>query len=460
MTEKNLISMDDLLVDSPILKFPKPGSIVEGTVITIRKNRVLVDLDGVSTGVIAGREAVDSTGTVQTLNPGDDVSAFVLEPENDEGLIVLSLRRASQHRTWQRFVEVHDNKEVVDVKITDANKGGLLVEVDGIKGFLPVSQLAPKHYPRVNGADSAKILQRLQSLIGKTISCRVINVDFDTKKLVLSEKAAFYEQRKQALAKLKIGDVIEGVVSGVVNFGLFVTFNGLEGLVHISEIAWGHVDDPSNFAKLTDKIRVKIIGIDGEKISLSLKKMSDNPWEEISKQLLPGSQVKGKISRINEFGAFVEISDDINGLIHISELNDPRVTNSDDYNLTVGASIHTNIVNVDVNNHRISLSLFKLTEEQLKHAKRSQEAAKAKHNARKAAKTIKVQEEKPKEVVSEKSTSDDNPFGQLKLSKKALDVLKEANIANLKDLLAKTDDELTKIEGLTDATIRKISKLR
>ena len=229
MNDKKLISMDDLLQDSPTLIVPKPGSIVEGSVITIRKNRVLVDLDGVSTGVIAGREAVDSMGTVQTLNAGDEVSAFVLEPENDEGLIVLSLRRASQHRTWKKFVDVHDNKEVVDVKITDANKGGLLVEVDGIKGFLPVSQLAPKHYPRVNGADSAKILQRLQSLIGKTIACRVINVDFDTKKLVLSEKAAFNEQRKTALAKLNVGDIIEGNVSGVVNFGVFVTFNGLEG---------------------------------------------------------------------------------------------------------------------------------------------------------------------------------------------------------------------------------------
>ena len=452
MADKKLISMDDLLVDSPVLKFPKPGSIVEGTVITIRKNRVLVDLDGVSTGVIAGREAVDSSGTVQTLNAGDDVSAFVLEPENDEGLIVLSLRRASQHRTWKRFVEVHDNKEVIEVKITDANKGGLLVEVDGIKGFLPVSQLAPKHYPRVNGADSAKILQRLQSLTGKKISCRVINVDFDTKKLVLSEKAAFYEQRKQALAKLNIGDIIEGVVSGVVNFGLFVTFNGLEGLVHISEIAWGHVDDPSNFAKLGDKIRVKIIGIDGEKISLSLKKMSDNPWEEISKQLLPGSQVKGKITRINEFGAFVEISDDINGLIHVSELNDPRVVDSDDYNLEVGSSITSNIINVDVDNHRISLSLFELTEEQLKQAKQS----------RKSQSKVAQSEKKADKVESNTSEEqiNDAPFGELKLSKKALDVLAEANINNLSELLAKSDDELSKIEGLTDATIRKISKLR
>lgn len=449
MADKNIISMDDLLIDSPILKFPKPGSIVEGKVITIRKNRVLVDLDGVSTGVIAGREAVDSTGTVQNLNAGDEVSAFVLEPENDEGLIVLSLRRASQHRTWKKFVDVHDNKEVIEVKITDANKGGLLVEVDGIKGFLPVSQLAPKHYPRVNGADSAKILQRLQSLTGKKISCRVINVDFDTKKLVLSEKAAFFEQRKQALGKLNIGDIIEGVVSGVVNFGLFVTFNGLEGLVHISEIAWGHVDDPSNFAKLGDKIRVKIIGIDGEKISLSLKKMSDNPWEEISKQLLPGTQVKGKISRINEFGAFVEISDDINGLIHVSELNDPRVTESEDFNLEVGASVTSNIINVDVENHRISLTLFDLTPEQLKQAEKAQEASKKASAAKKEVKT---------EVESTQASNE--AFGELKLSKKAQELVEAAGIHSLQDLLAKSDDELAKIEGLTESTIRKISKLR
>ena len=386
-------------------------------------------------------------GTVQTLNPGDEVSAFVLEPENDEGLIVLSLRRASQHRTWKRFVDVHDNKEVIDVKITDANKGGLLVEVDGIKGFLPVSQLAPKHYPRVNGADSAKILQRLQSLIGKTIACRVINVDFDTKKLVLSEKAAFHEQRKQALAKLNIGDIIEGSVSGVVNFGVFVTFNGLEGLVHISEIAWGHVDDPSNFAKLGDKIRVKIIGIEGEKISLSLKKMSDNPWEEISKQLTPGSSVKGKISRINEFGAFVEISDDINGLIHVSELNDPRVTESDDYNIQVGSSITSKIVNVDVNNHRISLTLFDAPSKEVVAASKNKAVKKS------TPKTVEVVEESKSDVT-------ENPFGDLKLSQKAVEVLTSNGIDSLESLLAKSDDELSKIEGLTDASIRKISKAR
>ncbi len=477
--------MEELLVDSPSLMFPKPGSIVEGNVITIQKNRVLVDLDGVSTGVIAGREIVDSTGTAQTLSSGDEVSAFVLEPENDEGLIVLSLRRASQHRTWKRFVEIHDNKEVVDVKITDANKGGLLVEVDGIKGFLPVSQLAPKHYPRVNGADSAKILQRLQSLTGKTISCRVINVDFDTKKLVLSEKAAFYEQRKQSLAKLNVGDIIEGVVSGVVNFGLFVTFNGLEGLVHISEIAWGHVDDPSNFAKHGDKIRVKIIGIDGEKISLSLKKMSDNPWEEISKQLTPGTDVKGKITRINEFGAFVEISDDINGLIHISELNDPRILESDDYKLEVGSSITSKIVSVDVDNHRISLTLLNLTAEEIKQSKSEAAKKRAEAKAKKASGTedevkevskkdkVEVKEDKAaqtteevkedvetaKEVAVEKTESE-NPFGELKLSKKATEVVTAAGINNLEELLAKSDTELAEIEGLTEATIRKISKLR
>ena len=437
MNDKKLISMEDLLQDSPTLIVPKPGSIVEGSVITIRKNRVLVDLDGVSTGVIAGREAVDSMGTVQTLNAGDEVSAFVLEPENDEGLIVLSLRRASQHRTWKRFVDVHDNKEVVDVKITDANKGGLLVEVDGIKGFLPVSQLAPKHYPRVNGADSAKILQRLQSLIGKTIACRVINVDFDTKKLVLSEKAAFNEQRKTALAKLNVGDIIEGNVSGVVNFGVFVTFNGLEGLVHISEIAWGHVDDPSNFAKLGDKIRVKIIGIDGEKISLSLKKMSDNPWEEIAKQLTPGSDVKGKISRINEFGAFVEISDDINGLIHVSELNDPRVTENDELNIQVGSSITSKIVNVDVDNHRISLTLFDSP---------SKEVVEAASKSTKAKQSTKGVE-----------TKEDSAFGELKLSKKALDSLDAAGIKDLDTLMSKSEDELSKV-GLSDASIRKIFK--
>ena len=440
--EKKLIPMEELIVDSPQIFLPKPGSIVEGNVITVHNNRILVDLGGVSTGVIAGKEAVDSMDTVKSLTEGDEVSAFVLEPENDEGLIVLSLRRASQHKTWKRFVDIHDNKESIHVKVTDANKGGLLVEVDGVKGFLPVSQLAPKHYPRVNGADSAKILGRLNKLVGKEILVRVINVDNDTKKLILSEKAAYNEQRKEALKSVEIGSVVTGEISGVVNFGIFVTFNGLEGLVHISEIAWGHVDSPSNYGKLGDKIDVKVIGIEGDKISLSLKKMIENPWEEIAKAYTPGMEIKGRITRITEYGAFINISDDINGLIHISELNDPRVKDSDDYTLEVGEKINAKILHVDKDNHRIGLTLLD--------AHLNAESAKPAAAKKEEVKT----EEAP--AAKTESTEADASFDSIKLSKTAQKALEKAGYTTLADVQKLSEEELKNISGLTDASIKKI----
>lgn len=434
--------MEELIVDSPQIFLPKPGSIVEGNVITVHNNRILVDLGGVSTGVIAGKEAVDSMDTIKSLAEGDEVSAFVLEPENDEGLIVLSLRRASQHKTWKRFVDIHDNKESIHVKVTDANKGGLLVEVDGVKGFLPVSQLAPKHYPRVNGADSAKILGRLNKLIGKDILVRVINVDNDTKKLILSEKAAYNEQRKEALKTVEVGSVVTGEISGVVNFGIFVTFNGLEGLVHISEIAWGHVDSPSNYGKLGDKIDVKVIGIEGDKISLSLKKMIENPWEEIAKAYTPGMEIKGRITRITEYGAFINISDDINGLIHVSELNDPRVKDSDEYTLEVGEKITAKILHVDKDNHRIGLTLLD--------AHLNSESGKGSSDAPATKKQEKV------EQAENQSTDSESSFDSIKLSKTAQKALEKAGYTSLSDVKKLSEEELKNISGLTDASIKKI----
>lgn len=417
---KNILSMEELLKSdlAPEIVLPEPGTIVDGTVITINKKDVLVDLGGISVGIIAGKEAVDSAGTINDLEEGVEVSAFVLEQENEEGLVVLSLRKASQKRTWNRFIEIHDNKEVIDVKVNDANKGGLLVEVDGIKGFIPVSQLAPLNYPRVNGADSAKILARLKKLIGKTISVRVINIDHATKKLILSEKAAFADNRHKALAKLKIGDVVKGSISGVVNFGIFVTFNGLEGLVHISEIAWGHVDNPGNYGKLGDDIEVKIIGIEGEKISLSLKQMSEDPWTEITKDYKEGQKIKGKITRMTDYGAFVEISKDINGLIHVNEL-ERLPEEKPELKIEKDAVVEATIVNIDAANHRIGLSILGVKPEDL-------------------------------------DKKDTDGLAVLDLSNKALDALSEAGLTSLPEILALDENTLKGIKGLAPTNVKKI----
>ncbi len=416
MANKALISMDELLLSSPDIFIPEPGTVVDGIVITVQKNKILVDLGGVSTGIISGKEAVDSSDTIDSLVTGDVVSAFVLEPENDEGLIVLSLRKASQQKTWKRFLDYYSNKEVIKVKITEANKGGLLVEVDSIKGFIPVSQLAPLHYPRVNGADSAKILARLQKLIGQMIDVRIINIDEENRKLILSEKEAQNEVRLKALKTIEIGRIVDGKISGVVNFGIFVTFEGLEGLVHISEIAWGHVDDPSNFGKLGDPVKVKVIGIEGEKISLSMKQLTVDPWLEIASNFKEGQKVSGKINRITEYGAFVTLADDINGLIHVSEINDPEIKDKG-ITFKVGDDVSATIINIDVDNHRIGLSIL----------------------GKKPAKDAPI-----------------TSITELGLSDKVMLALEKAGIKSIDDLKGKDAVALTEIEGVNDSAAKKI----
>lgn len=443
MAATSLIPMEDLLKDSPTFFTPEPGTIVEGTVITVHKNRVLVDLNGVSTGVIAGREAVDSSDTVKDLEPGDEVAALVLEPENDEGLVVLSLRKASQQRTWKKFVEFYETKEPIKVKISEANKGGLLVDADGVKGFIPVSQLAPMHYPRVNGADSAKILARLQKLIGKELKVRIINVDHDNKKLILSEKEAQDEARQASLESVNVGDTVEGTISGVVNFGIFVTFNGLEGLVHISEIAWGHVSNPSQFGKLGDKIDVKVIGIDGEKISLSMKQLTANPWADIESKFKVGQIVEGDVNRITDYGAFVGLSDEINGLIHVSDVSDGEEQTEVRDEFKVGDHVKAKIVNIDVDNHRIGLSLD--LEAKVEEVKAKSESKKEEND-----------NSDDNDNSNEEAAEGGSDLESLGLSENIVSALVDAGFDTLEKAQAASDEDLAAVEGVGPATVKKI----
>lgn len=353
--------MEKLLKDSPDIVFPVPGSLIEGTVTDIYKNKILVDLGGISTGIIAGKEAHDSMNTMDELKPGDEISAYVIDPENPDGLVVLSLRKASQEKSWRHFVDAYESGEVIQVKANEANKGGLLLEVDGIKGFIPVSQLAPMHYPRVNGADSNEILKRLQDLVGINFDVKVINVDNENGKLILSEKAALREQRDASLGKLKSGQKIKGKISGIVKFGIFVAFNGLEGLVHISEIAWGHVKDPSEYGKIGDEVEVLVIGIEGEKISLSMKRLTPDPWLEAAKNFKIGKTVEGEVNKVTQFGAFMQLSDEINGLIHLTEISEDEVDDATKV-LKVGEKVKAKVISVDPEEHRIGLSIKALSE--------------------------------------------------------------------------------------------------
>ena len=390
--------MEKLLKDSPDIIFPVPGSLIEGTVTDIYKNKILVDLGGITTGIIAGKEAHDSMNTIDELKAGDEISAYVIDPENPDGLVVLSLRKASQEKSWRKFVDAYESGEVIQVKTNEANKGGLLLEIDGIKGFIPVSQLAPMHYPRVNGADSSEILKRLQDLTGETFDVKVINVDNDNGKLILSEKAAMREQRDASLGKLKVGQKIKGKISGIVKFGIFVAFSGLEGLVHISEIAWGHVKDPSEFGKINDELEVLVIGIEGEKISLSMKRLTPDPWLEAAKNFKVGKVVEGEINKVTQFGAFMQLNDEINGLIHLTEISEEEVDDATKV-INVGDKVKAKIISVDPDEHRIGLSIKALSD---KPAAKKAKKEKAEEEAPEPAEKAEVAEE-AEEAVEEKA---------------------------------------------------------
>jgi small subunit ribosomal protein S1 len=235
---KQSSAMLELLKDSPPVFRARPGELIEGNVIFKGKNKMLVDLAGVATGIVSGRELRDSMNTFRDLNQGEPVSALVLEEENDEGMVVLSLRMASQQKAWDRFHKMVSDDKTMKFTAQEANKGGLLANIDGIRTFLPVSQLSPANYPRVNNADSSEIITRLGKFIGHTFTVKIITLDEAAGKIVVSEREAMAEERSKALESLTIGDSKDGIVSGIVKFGLFVAFDGLEGLVHISEIAW------------------------------------------------------------------------------------------------------------------------------------------------------------------------------------------------------------------------------
>ncbi len=373
-------AMEQLMQKSPPVVTPHPGDVLEGKVLFKGKTKLIVDVGGTATGIISGRELRDSFSTFQSLTIGSPVKAMVLEEEDPDGMIVMSLRRVSQQKAWERIHSLISEDGTMSFVPQEANKGGLLANIDGIRTFLPVSQLAPINYPRVSNADASEIISKLAKFIGHTFTVKIITVDEEAGKIVVSEREAMSEQRAKVLEGLHVGDMKEGVVSGVVNFGIFVTFDGLEGLVHISEIAWGHVKNPSEFAKVGDKMKVRVIGLEGEKLSLSIKQLQTDPWEEIAERYPVGKKVKGSVMRLTEYGAFVKLEPEINGLVHLSELAHHKVGDPADV-LKVGQKIDVQVINIEPDERRIGLSLKALqpiTKEMLEQIKKEREAEEAK----------------------------------------------------------------------------------
>ncbi len=342
-----------------LLHYPKVGDVVKGDVIAVGRNEVRIDVNGLAIGLVRGPELDPS----MHLTVGDQVEATVVELDNEFGELELSLKGADRKKSWEKLRELVTANNPVSVKVLDANKGGLLIRIEGITGFLPVSQLSPENYPRVSGGEKTKILEKLKSLVGTNMDVKIIDVTEEGEKLIVSEKAVWETKQESVIAKYKVGSHIEGDVTAVTDFGAFIRFDdNLEGLVHISEIAWQRIDHPRDVLKLGDHVRAEIINIEGSKIFLSMKKLVDDPWKHVGERFNVGQMVKGRVLKINPFGLFVELDPDIHGLAHISELSSKPVKDVNEI-ARIGDEFDFRIVSIDPENHRLGLSLKKPKEE-------------------------------------------------------------------------------------------------
>lgn len=361
-TANNPSDLKGLLSTKEYVAIPKEGDTIQGTVIAISSREALVDIPGYKTGVVRGFELRDVENVYPDLKVGDTVEATVLELENDEGHLELSFRYAGAVRVWEAAEAAKRSQESQEIKITDANRGGLMATWKGMKGFLPVSQLAPENYPRVPGGDKGKILEKLRSFIGKTMRVRVLDCDFNEEKLIFSEKALWEEEQKDLLTKYKVGDIIEGIITAVADFGVFVKFSGqgaagegLEGLVHISEIAWQRIDNPGDLVKVGQRVSARILNIQGSKIFLSMKALQEDPWKKVHERYSAGQTVNGKVLKVNPFGLFVELDSEIHGLAHISELNIKEGIPLEEQ-IKPGEVHAFRVVSIEPEHHRLGLS--------------------------------------------------------------------------------------------------------
>ena len=306
VTEK--INMVDLLFKKIPINIPKKNDLIEGTVLNQDGSMLFVDLSPFGTGIIYGREFNNARDIIKTLKPGDKVVTKITESENELGYISLSPKEARQEIVWKEAEEEKSNKTVLDLNVLDANKGGLILEWKGVQGFLPASQLKAEHFPRIEDGDKDKILAELKKLIGEKISVSIISASQKDKKLIFSEKGAATKEIKEILSKYSIGDIIEGEITGVVEFGVFIKLEeGLEGLAHISELDWSLVENTSDLFKVREMVKAQIISIKDGKISLSIKALKDNPWDLAEQKYKKGDIVSGVVIRFNKHGALVSI---------------------------------------------------------------------------------------------------------------------------------------------------------
>ncbi len=333
---------------------PSVADIVEGPVIGIEKSAIYIDLPPYGTGIIYGREFIAARDIIKKIAIGDNVSAKVVDTNNENGYIELSLKEAKQAIIWGEAADAIRDRKVFDLPIMEANKGGLIISWQGIQGFLPASQLKAEHYPRVADGDKDKILEELKKLIGTRIAVTMISALPKEGKLIFSEKNLEQKDKDKIIGKYKINDEVEGEVTGIVDFGVFVKIEeGLEGLVHISEIDWALVEDPKQLFKVGQKVKVKIIEIKEGKVSLSIKALKENPWKEASARYKKDDVVEGVVIKFNKHGALASIEEGIAGLVHISEFGSEDKLRS---KLELGRSYTFKITLFDPKEQKMALS--------------------------------------------------------------------------------------------------------
>lgn len=340
------------LLEQEVFNIPKAGDIIEGKIIALKPSIIYLDLGNFKSGVILGSEIKKHPLEFKKIKLDDIITVKIISLDNEDGYVEVSLLKAGEEKTWQNLHEKLEKNEIIEANVLKANKGGLMVEVNGIEGFMPVSQLSSSHYPRVEGGDKTKILSELNKLIGQTLKLKIIDIDQREKKLIVSEKATEEKKLKKALEKYKIGDVIEGIITGIVDFGAFIKFDDLEGLIHISEMDWQIIDNPAEIFKVGDKVKAQIIEIEGDRVSLSTRALKQNPWEKIEEKYQTNQIVKGTVVKFNPFGAFVKLDKHIQGLAHISEFGTEKKMEE---TLKIGKEYDFKILSIKPSEYRMAL---------------------------------------------------------------------------------------------------------
>lgn len=383
MTQVSKNNFEELLKDH-LMKLPAEGEIVKGQVISIDNGAVRIDVNGLMTGIIRGKELFAESSEYTNIKVGDEVEATVVEQENEQGEMELSFRIAGKERVWTKMEKLMKDGISVKAKVVQANKGGLMMTVDALNGFMPVSQLSPDHYPRVPGGDKNRILEHLQQLVGKEFTVKVIDVDQKDEKLIVSEKEVWEDEQKAVLDSYKIGDVVEGEISALTSFGAFLKFGqGLEGLIHISEIVWQRIDHPKDVLKVGDRVKAQIIDLNKSKIYLSVKRLVDDPWKHVKEKYKVGEIVEGIVHKVEPFGLMVKLDDQIHGLAHISELSDAPMSDVKDLRdkFPIGSKHRFEVMNVEPAEHRLGLKVEGVKGKMRKPAVKEESAEKSEEEA-------------------------------------------------------------------------------